>query len=154
MGADVAHLLQPLAAQGGRIQKEAGEIAARMRHARNIAAGDRIAFKIVGDNRQDGRRRSRRFDRGTRRREENIGVELDELLGQLRKNLRLAARPARLDFHGRAVDIADVTQPLAQGIQSRRSGLRKSRMEKSDDRHLLRLLRLRQHRSRQRRAGQ
>src|SRR5262249_38217944 len=61
---------------------------------------------------------------------------------------RLAMRPARLDLDGRAFDIADITQPLAQAVKSRRSNaIGKSRMEKSDDRHFT-LLRPRRERPR------
>jgi hypothetical protein len=66
-------------------------------------------------------------------------MDLDEFSGQLRKNIRFASRPTRFDFDSLAFDIPDITQALAQGIKDRRSGIRKSGMEKSNDRHFTRL---------------
>src|SRR5439155_25679956 len=110
---NITYLLKPLAAQRRRIQKETGKVASRMSQACHIAAGDGITFEIVCDNRQLGRCCSRRFYRWTSRRNEHIGVELNELLGQLRKGVRFAMRPARFDFDSLAFDIADIPEPLA-----------------------------------------
>jgi len=107
-----------------------------MSQARYIAAGDGIAFEIVCDYRQLGRCRSRRFYGRTRCWNEYIRAELDKLASQLRKSVRFAVRPACFDFDGLAFDIAGLVEPLAKGIEDRRSGIWKSRMEKPDDRNL------------------
>jgi len=75
-------------------------------------------------------------------------------LGQPRKRFRLAARPPRLDLDRAPFDIAEVTQACMQGIENNRSGIGKSRVKKSDERHPLGLLRLRQRGSRQRPGSQ
>jgi len=130
IGNSIADQLKPLAAQGRRVQKETGEVASRMSQARYIAAGDGIAFEIVCDYRQLGRCRSRRFYGRTRCWNEYIRAELDKLASQLRKSVRFAVRPACFDFDGLSFDIAGLVEPLAQGIEDRRSGIWKSRMEK------------------------
>jgi hypothetical protein len=105
-----------------------------MCQACNIAAGDGIAFQIVCDNRQQLLPLSSLLSSELLRQEhpsccdKNIGAELNEFLGQPRKNLRSATRPTRFDFDGFAFNVAGVTQPLAQGIKNRRSGFGKSRM--------------------------
>src|SRR5215813_8299646 len=117
-----------------------------MGEARDITAGDRIAFEIIGDNRHGGGSRSRRLDRGTGRRNQNIDAQLNELLRQSRKYFGPAARPAWFDSDRLTFNVTGITQALTQRFERRRSGLGEAWMKKSDDRHLSRLLRLRERR--------
>src|SRR5262249_10347947 len=113
--------------------------------ARDIAARDRVAFEIVGDDRDLLCCRDRRFYRGTSCCDKNGDAESNEFSHQVGKNLRIAMRPTRFHPDRLALDIADLTPTVAQCIKNGICGIGKSRMEKSDDRDLLYLLRLRQH---------
>jgi hypothetical protein len=50
-------------------------------------------------------------------------MKLNKIAGQLRKGVRFAARPARFNLDSLAFDIAGIPEPLAQGIEDRRSGI-------------------------------
>src|SRR6516164_4737991 len=115
-----------------------------------IAAGDWVAFEIVCDDRDFLCCRHCRFYRGPSCCYEKRDTELSEFSGKLQKNFRRAARPTRFHLDGFALNIADVTQTVAQRVKNGHSGIGKSRMEKSDGGGLLYLLRLRQRTLRQR----
>ena len=90
------------------------EVAAGMGEASHITAGDGIAFEIIGDNRHDSGSRSRRLDRGTSRRDNNIDAQLNELLRQSRKYFGPAACPARFDSDRLTFNVTGIAQALTQ----------------------------------------
>src|SRR5262249_28794465 len=104
----------------------------------------------------DRDRRSRRFGRergGVCRRGNHAHLTADQISRQLRKPIETAFRPAVLDGHVLALDMARFGEPPVEGIHELRNQSGRLRVEHPNNRHR-RLLRARRERPRGRRAAE
>jgi len=100
----LAQKFEALAGKIGELNRQAGEIAARSRKTRNQTAADGVRQ----NHRHNRDRRGSLLCREARpsRREDDIGLELDKLGGNLGETLVAPIRPPILDCHGTPIDPA------------------------------------------------
>ncbi len=110
-GNNLAQNFEPLAGKIGLLDRQAGDVAARSRQARDQTGADRVARHRKYD--RDSRRRLLCCDdrRGSRR-DNDIDLEPDELGRDLGEALVAPLGPANLDRDSATLDPAEFAQPL------------------------------------------
>ena len=152
-GDNLAQKFESLASKIGRLDRQAGDVAARSRQTRDQAGADRVPRRRE-DDRDDRCRLLCRDDCRGSRRDNDIDLEPDELGRDLGEALAASLRPAILDRDGAALDPAEFAQPLHKSGGPLAPGRRRARAQEPDGRQLRRLLRARRERPRRRRAAE
>src|ERR1051325_1481901 len=98
----------------GKLQRQAGDVAARSCRARDSAGAERVSCDGE-DNRNDRRRLLCRFYCASLR-DNDIDVESDEFLGDLDVSVAVPFPPAILDLDGAALNPAELAEPLNKSI--------------------------------------
>src|SRR5262249_24474544 len=109
---NLAQEFEALASNIGRLHRQAGGIAARLRQAGDVAAPDRVAPQ--GENDRDDGCRVHDFARCSSRRDYDIDLEPDEFCRDFGEALGAPLRPTIFDCDGAALDPTEFAQSLRQ----------------------------------------
>ena len=115
-GDNLAQEFDPLASEFGRLDRQAGHVAARPRQARDQA----LPTGSPDDREDDRDDRCRLLCRrdGASYRDDDVDLEPDELGGDLGEALVASLRPAIFDRDGATLDPAEFAQPLHKSGES------------------------------------
>ena len=151
-GNDFAQEFDTFAATIGRLQRQAGDVAARPRQTGDGAGAERVRRQREHD--RDGRCRLRCGGECISARDDDIDLEPDELGRDLGEALGATLPPAILDGDGTSIDPPELPQPLHQHGEPLAVGCRSARHQEPDCRQLRRLLRVRRKRPSDGRAAE
>ncbi len=110
---DLPEQFQSLSLQVRRNRGQSSEISTRPSEARDKTRSDGVA-NGRHDKRDSHHRSLDRERRGRTGRDDNVHIERDELGNEFRKSLILSFRPSVLDDDVSTLDVAEVTQSLAE----------------------------------------
>src|SRR5262249_28344309 len=133
--------LKSFSAQVRRHSGHPSNVAPRFSQAGDVAGPDWITMQPE-DNGNGGRRSLDSTRLRGRRRNDDVHVEADQLGGKLRQSLGLALGIAVLDDDGLPLDVAQLSQTLAERLISGGVHRRDAHCENPDARHFPSLLRL------------
>jgi hypothetical protein len=154
-GHDLLEYLQLLRRKLGEKHREPRYVPARMREACDIAQANGVGVAGKHDRDRGGRPASRRNEGGDRSKN-NVHFHPGELGGDIRQIID-SLRPPEFDADVFTLDVAQLSQPGAQGLDPARESRGRSQSEKSDSCEPCRLLRPRDERPgnrRRRRAAE
>jgi len=117
------------------LHRQAGDVAARSRQARDQAHANRIVHQCEDDG--HCRRRLLCGERRVAAGDNDIHLEPRQLGGQLRRAIGASLRPAILDRDGAPVGPPEFVQPLHEGRSPRCPGRRRRRSQVTDGGQLL-----------------